>query len=140
LCDSIENLFFTAKFSFWFYFRASSPIKLMKLGHSKTSGEGGTSNNKPPRRIIMMGPIKKKYWASVRSILLHSSFFGQIHGGLLRHWPASAHTGVCLNYVESQNYFPDPNRHILDFRLRELLLWSRITYSEHRWRSSSYTT
>jgi hypothetical protein len=81
-----------------------------------TANTRGTSNSKPPGLIIMMG--QSETLGTSQIILLH--FFMQVHIALVRLLPANR------AIILSQNYFPEPNQHILTFL--HLILCLRVIY------------
>jgi hypothetical protein len=69
----------------------------------------------------------QKHWAAVRSYLLHS-FFCMCIALLTFLWT----TATCA-IMMSQNYFPESNRHMLEF-LHPILVCR--SHTEHHWRCS----
>jgi hypothetical protein len=82
------------------YSFATPPITL-KLGQQ--IGGGGTTNSKPPGPIIMMGQSETLTSSQILFITLFSVAASKL--------PATAICAIML----TQNYFPEPNRHILTF-------------------------
>jgi hypothetical protein len=109
LCTWPCKMFFTSKLNYLLFCNPTYKRKTAK------ANRWGTTNSKPPGLIIMMGQSETVF--RVRSYLLHS--FMQVHNSVA---PFSSHCAI----MRSQNHFPEPNLHILNF-LHAILL-CRITY------------
>jgi hypothetical protein len=104
---------FTSKFSYLLF---CNPTHKTETG---TTTRWGTTNSKPPRRIIMMGQSET---LSSSRIIFITLLFLQVYsvGTLFNQPPQSVH------FCRSKTHFPELNRQVLTF-LHPILL-CRITY------------
>ncbi len=101
------------------YSFATPTKKKLKLGQEQIGG-GGTTNSKPPGRIIMMGPIRNTLSSSQIIFITLFSAGAQLCCALYQ----PRQPVKCM--LVRQNQFPQSNRHMLDV-VHPMLLW-RITY------------
>jgi hypothetical protein len=109
---TLHNYFSHPSLLIYFF---ANPTHKTETGTANTQG---TSNSKPPGLIITMGQLETL--GSSPIILLHS--FLQVHVALVRLSPATANHAIML----SQNYYPEPNQHILTFLHR--ILCPKVIY------------
>jgi hypothetical protein len=113
-CDS-QNIFFTSKFSHLLF---SNPTHKPENGMANRCGGLLIANHLDQS----LWWANQKNWAAVRSHFVHC--FLEVHRVVARH--ASATPQLLLEVMLSQNYFTEPNRHVLTFYHSIVLV--RITY------------